>query len=1240
MPTPLAAFADAACRFPFGSKRSTRAHRRTQPRGNVRAPEALEQRLLLTVSLGLDSGDFFGSAIASLGDLDGDGIAEIAVGAYGNDDDGENRGAVHVLFMNADGGVKSSQKISDTRGGFDAPLADGDFFGWSLAALGDLDGDGVTELAVGAKGDDSGGSGRGAVHVLFLNADGTVKSSQKISALDGGFVAALDDSDGFGESLARLGDLDGDGVTELAVGAIGDDDGGSNRGATYVLFLNADGTVKSHRKISSLEGGFTAPLDNFDAFGSSLSAIGDLDGDGVTELVVGATSDDDGGSGRGAVYILFLNSDGTVRTHRKISSLEGGFTATLDDGDGFGSAATGLGDLDGDGVLDLAVGAQFGDDPGGSARGVAYVLFLNADGTVKAHQKISDAQGNFTADLSDGDRFGMSLANLGDLNGDGIVDLAVGAPRLDDGGTDRGAVFVLFLDASGNVATHRQISDPDLPPAALSQTFFLHSNPGARHTIYLDFDGHTTTGTTWNQSYTGGDAIVTPAYDPSDDGAAFNEQELTTIQRIWQRVAEDFIPFDVNVTTQDPGAAALSKSGTGDTEWGIRVVIGGSSLDWYGAFSTGTAYYNSFNRASDTPAFVFQEQTNNGHEKSVTEAVSRIVGHTLNLRRDGTIGGANLYSGHGIGLTAWAPIMGGGTGHFRDLTQWSKGEYANADNTEDDLAIITTNNGFGYRADDHGNSAASATPLTVSATTTISGSGIIERNTDLDWFSFVTGAGAVSIDVSPFERGPNLDILASLYDAAGTLIATSNPLSTLDASFDLTLAAGRYFLSIDGTGKPASGTDQGYSDYGSLGQYFISGTIVEPPPNAAPTADAGGPYTVVAGTTVTLSAAGSADLDGFIVGYAWDLDGDGLFDDATGVSVSFVASAAGSYIVAVRVTDDWGATAVDTAVVTVTAPPTRFYVVDDGAIDRTYEYGTAGNSVENYSLGSGNTAPRGAATTAAGDRVWVIDANKKVYVYDASGGLLGSWTAGGLNTPEGIATNGTDVWVVDRGTDRVYRYANAASRLSGSVSATSSFALNSGNRDPKGIEVAGSSLWVVNDTSRTDKVFRYSLSGSLQGSWTIDPANKTPTGITLDPTNPSDVWIVDAGTDRVYRYANAAFRNSGSQRAADSFALAAGNTNPQGIADPPLSTDPLPAELAEPTQPGRRDKAGISAAVSVYFTEVEGDAPLLSLGVKMNEEFTLRGTEAMRSARPADRLDDLFSGLDELGHVLDAILAS
>jgi hypothetical protein len=329
--------------------------------------------------------------------------------------------------------------------------------------------------------------------------------------------------------------------------------------------------------------------------------------------------------------------------------------------------------------------------------------------------------------------------------------------------------------------------------------------------------------------------------------------------------------------------------------------------------------------------------------------------------------------------------------------------------------------------------------------------------------------------------------------------------------------------------------------------------------NVAPTANARNDATASIGQSVTLSAAGSSDPGQDITSYLWDLNNDGVYGDASGMNAVFTSAVVGVFTVGLQVTDADGAVGFDSLTMTINPAPvlsTKFYVVDDASPDRTFEYAASGTAVENYGLGSGNTAPRGAASTVAGDKVWVVDANKKVYIYDASGVLLGSWTAGSLvsnATIEGITTNGTDIWLVDARQDRVYRYAGAASRLSGSQNAASSFALNSGNRSPKDLVTDGSNIWVV-ESNTTDRVFKYSMNGSLVGNWVIDTANASPTGITIDPSGATQsLWIVDNGSDRVYEYTNARSRNSGSQLAAASFALSAGNTNPQGIADPPVA---------------------------------------------------------------------------------------
>ncbi len=388
--------------------------------------------------------------------------------------------------------------------------------------------------------------------------------------------------------------------------------------------------------------------------------------------------------------------------------------------------------------------------------------------------------------------------------------------------------WVLTATATDPLGNTSEFSSSIWDGLNLAQTFSLNSLPTANHTIYLDFNGSTTTGTLWNSAYSQ-PVINTPAYS-LDGSASFSNDELLRIQGIYQRVVEDFRPFNVNVTTQEPPLGDLIKDGATDPRWGIRVAIGGSWTDWLGSSAGGIAWLNSFNWNSDTPAFVFSENNNNSAEDLTAEAISHEVGHSLGLSHDGTPA-SEYYFGHGSGATSWNAIMGGGSS--AQVTQWSRGQYLNASNTQDDLAIITTQNGFGYRADDYGNTTSTATRLTTVGTR-IQQTGIITTSTDRDFFFFDTTGGSVDLKFGVAQVGANLDIYVRLYDSAGAVLGGYSRLDDLTARIVRTLPAGRYYLSVDGVGKgtPLTVAD-GYTDYGSLGLYSITGVIAGM--NLAPT---------------------------------------------------------------------------------------------------------------------------------------------------------------------------------------------------------------------------------------------------------------------------------------------------------------------------------------------------------------------------------------------------------------------
>jgi hypothetical protein len=341
--------------------------------------------------------------------------------------------------------------------------------------------------------------------------------------------------------------------------------------------------------------------------------------------------------------------------------------------------------------------------------------------------------------------------------------------------------------------------------SASAQVPIYNSYPSAKAVVFLDFDGQTINGTTWN----------------SDGPLNLVESGLTSakITEIFNRVSEDFRPFNLNITTDS------SRYWSAPANQRIRVILT-KSYEWYGS-AGGVSFVSSFTWGDNTPAFVFTSLLGY-NPKNIAEAASHEAGHTLGLKHQASYDGncvktAEYNPGNGDGEIGWAPIMG--VGYGRNLTLWNNGANPlGCSNIQDDLGIITsTDNGFGYRTDDLPNSIDNAT-VNDFTNNQFSIPGLIETNNDFDIIGFnVPMKGKINLKAVPFSvsygnMGSNLDLQMELLNSTGEIIGTYNPSDLLSASADTTLNAGKYFIRMHGMGNINA------PEYASLGSYTVNAT--------------------------------------------------------------------------------------------------------------------------------------------------------------------------------------------------------------------------------------------------------------------------------------------------------------------------------------------------------------------------------------------------------------------------------
>jgi hypothetical protein len=461
-------------------------------------------------------------------------------------------------------------------------------------------------------------------------------------------------------------------------------------------------------------------------------------------------------------------------------------------------------------------------------------------------------------------------------------------------------------------------------PFPQARTFQLHSKPGSQRTIYLDFTGHTVADTHWNTSR--GGALANgehPAWDPADNGeTTWSTSEHDLVQSIWQRVAEDYAPFDVDVTTEDPGQAAITRSGAGDQVYGTRALVTPSETARQALCDltcVGIAMLDVFDRTSAhaeaQPAWIFP-QAYGADAKGIAETISHEVGHQLDLEHD-THDASGVHTEYYEGHAHWAPIMG--NSDLQPISQWSRGGYAGAGNTQDDVAAIAARTG-GHRADEAGATVATAVALPETGT-----AGYVTTRADVDVYELGTCSGSVTVTASVASVSPNLDARLRILDGTGAQVAVAEPASTrvsadvangLSATISTSLAAGTYHAEVDGDGAGSAATS--YDDYGSLGAYTldVTGCVDDASVPSAPRS-LSATATSATAATVTWDAPASEGV-GPVTGYRLVVDGGALTDlPTTARSTEVTGLGPGTHTVRLRAVNASGQGPVAQTTVTV-----------------------------------------------------------------------------------------------------------------------------------------------------------------------------------------------------------------------------------------------------------------------------------------------------------------------------------
>jgi hypothetical protein len=443
---------------------------------------------------GNSSTDRAGIAVSGAGDVNGDGLDDLIVGAFGDSPNGNSSGASFVVFGKTGGGIVqlSDVEVGTNTSGFAINgVSAGDSAGVSVSSAGDVNGDGLHDLIVGALNDDPNGNESGASFVVFGKTDGGVVELSNVERGTGGFVingAGILDQSGF--SVSGAGDVNGDGFDDLLIGALGDDPNGISSGASFVVFGKTGGggvELSAVQSDTNTSGFVINGVSAGDASGYAVSNAGDVNGDGFDDLIVGAVRDTPSGTASGASFVVFGKTGGGIVELSDAEAGAGGFVingASSRDQSGF--SVSGAGDVNGDGFDDLLIGAP-GDHPNGISSGASFVVF----------------GGNFTGDATQigtagADSIAGTIANDNIFagTGDDTIESSAGQDRISGG---NGADEFDFLNFTGQTTLidfvaaegdQMDVSAFSFANFAALQGTFSANGPGGHDTL-IQFDSNT-----------------------------------------------------------------------------------------------------------------------------------------------------------------------------------------------------------------------------------------------------------------------------------------------------------------------------------------------------------------------------------------------------------------------------------------------------------------------------------------------------------------------------------------------------------------------------------------------------------------------------------------------------------------------------------------------------------------------------------------------------------------------------